>query len=128
MSSILEDAQIRVYKQNEDVYGHPKINFERTAALWNAYLGTSLTAEEVGFCMILFKIARDMNRHKRDNLVDIAGYAAAIDRVYATQTTISTEPTSGTTGSGAVQATDQACMDRPFPAGSRRAEHLPTGE
>jgi len=31
--------------------------------------------------MIALKISRECNKHKRDNLVDIAGYAKTIDMV-----------------------------------------------
>lgn len=60
--------------RNSD-YGHPLNNFRHTAALWNANFGTSFTAEDVGLAMVLFKVSREQNKHKRDNLVDIAGYA-----------------------------------------------------
>ena len=46
----------------------------------------------------------------------------------ATETTISTEPASGTTGSGTVQAPDQTGVDGPLPPGPRWPQHVSTGE
>lgn len=72
--------------RNRD-YGHPIEDFSRTAAFWTAYLGDKLkpgeivTAEDVGILMCLLKLSRQRNREKRDNLVDLAGYAETVQRI-----------------------------------------------
>ena len=56
-------------------------DFARTARMWSGILanklreGEQVTAMDVPLCMIAVKLARQAHRHKRDNLVDIAGYA-----------------------------------------------------
>jgi hypothetical protein len=62
-------------------YGHPRDDFARTSLMWTGILagklrdGAAVTAADVPLCMIAVKLARQSHRHKRDNLVDIAGYS-----------------------------------------------------
>ena len=62
-------------------YGHPRDDFAHTALMWTGILagklreGAVVTAADVPLCMIAVKLARQSHRHKRDNLVDIAGYS-----------------------------------------------------
>jgi|GEM_PF-1492375 len=77
--TILEEAaQITSTDRNID-YGHPAEDHGRVAAFWTTFLGVKLneplTPQEVCIMMILLKISRERNKHKRDNLVDICGYA-----------------------------------------------------
>lgn len=61
-------------------YGDPAANFRRIAALWSVYLGREITPRQVCMLNVLQKVARDSVRAKRDNLVDIAGYAQCAGR------------------------------------------------
>lgn len=79
--SILEEA-IRVVKERQSSYDKPERNLERIAALWSAYADVCLgddsvtfTSQDVAIFNILQKIARQSWKNKRDNWVDIAGYA-----------------------------------------------------
>ena len=80
--SVLDEAQLIVKGSRKEDYGTPEESFSTIAGYWSHYLttcistGETLTARDVALMMILFKIARESNKHKRDNLVDIAGYAA----------------------------------------------------
>jgi hypothetical protein len=62
-------------------YGSPTKNFQDIADMWTNYLeitnGTmpQIHARDVAQMMILMKIARNCHKPKRDNWVDIAGYA-----------------------------------------------------
>ena len=81
MASILDTAKSITGGARQCDYGHPADDFERTAQMWTAILGDKLianqqvVAEDIPLCMIAVKLARQVHRHKRDNLVDIAGYA-----------------------------------------------------
>ncbi len=79
--TILQEAQRLVYGERQASYGHPADDFARTAAMWSAILGHPVTAEQVGLCMCAVKISRQCNAPKRDNMTDLAGYAATVQMV-----------------------------------------------
>lgn len=77
---ILDEAKRITGGTRQNDYGHPSQDFRKTAQMWTAILSGKLGAEsvsemDVALCMIAVKLARQSHRHKRDNLVDIAGYA-----------------------------------------------------
>lgn len=77
---IIADASAAVHGDRQDDYGKPQANHKCTAALWSTYLHrcgivANLTPRNVCMMNILQKVSRDANVPKRDNLVDIAGYA-----------------------------------------------------
>lgn len=81
-ASVLAEAEAIVHGPRQADYGTPLDNHQRTANLWNAYLATAgeerpapLSPRDVCMLNILQKISRDRFCPKRDNLVDIAGYA-----------------------------------------------------
>jgi hypothetical protein len=55
-------------------YGAASVNLQRTADLWGAYLGKTITAEQVCVCMSLVKISRMAAGRKDDNYVDAQAY------------------------------------------------------
>jgi len=65
----------------QDAYGHPFDDFSRTAIGWKMMTGHTFTAEEVALCLIQVKLSREVNAHKRDNLVDVCGYVKTLDMV-----------------------------------------------
>ena len=79
--NILQEAQRLVYGDRNKDYGHPYEDFSRQAKLWSVILGVDVTPRQIGLCHIATKIARELNRPKRDNIVDIAGYAATLERL-----------------------------------------------
>ncbi len=64
-------------------YGHPLDDFCKTAALWSVVFGIHVTPEQVAKAMSLVKVSRELNKHKRDNLVDECGYVKCLDMVIA---------------------------------------------
>ena len=87
--NILEEANDIVHGDRNTSYGDPSGNHETTAILFSHFLsrkygkGTTplLNAEDVCIFNILQKISREASSHRRDNLVDIAGYAANIEMI-----------------------------------------------
>lgn len=84
--TILKDAHNIIYGDREKTYGHPSKNLGTIAVMWNAYLnaksgGDDINAKDVAALMMLVKVARFANDPlHRDNLVDICGYAALVER------------------------------------------------
>ena len=100
---ILEEVEKILGGDRRSDYGEASASFKRIADYWNAYLchkrdlvdqsareedlpyeflrGAYLTNQDVAMLMILFKIAREENKHKHDNLADIIGYAVLADKM-----------------------------------------------
>ncbi len=83
--SVLQEAD-RITEERGQDYGPPIDNHSCTAELVSAYLsrkyGTfSIDAEDVCWFNILQKISREANSHKRDNLVDVAGFIKNLEEV-----------------------------------------------
>ena len=85
--SILTEAHNIIYGDREKTYGHPAKNLKTIAAMWSAYMNNmddgnfAVTAKDVAAMMMLVKVARFANDPShRDNLVDVCGYAALIER------------------------------------------------
>jgi hypothetical protein len=85
--SILTEAHNIIYGDREKTYGHPAKNLKTIASMWTAYMNNmddgnfTITAKDVAAMMMLVKVARFANDPThRDNLVDVCGYAALIER------------------------------------------------
>lgn len=76
---ILEQTIKTVCSDREGQYGSPENNFKLIATLWTDYLRGYYvySPEDVAIMMALLKIARiATGKHKDDNYIDLAGYAA----------------------------------------------------
>ena len=78
-TNILEEANSLVYGDRAADYGSVLDNFTTIAALWSPILKVTVTAEQVALCMVQVKVARQIHKPKRDNLVDGAGYLACAE-------------------------------------------------
>lgn len=74
IGSILKEASETINGGRQDQYGSPEDSFQLIADYWSLYLGSQILKEDVAFMMVLLKMARQQNQHKRDNLVDAVGY------------------------------------------------------
>lgn len=72
---VLEEALRITRGDRQASYGPPDQDFQRTAAMWSALKGVDFTAKEVASFMVALKLSRQTHQDKRDNWVDIAGYA-----------------------------------------------------
>lgn len=79
----LQEAQRLVYGERGETYGPPLDDFTRTGQMWAAILGAPVSAERVAMCMIALKLSRETYQPKRDNRVDLAGYAECLDQIAA---------------------------------------------
>jgi len=97
--TILEKAKALVYGPRNKVYRHPSDNFDNIANLFNAYFNaikvrpnvlTNIVADpefrinniDVAYLNILQKVARAATaQDHEDTLIDIAGYAACVERI-----------------------------------------------
>ena len=82
--NILKQADKLVNGDRQKAYDHPKKNFQRIADLWSAYLKGregDLRPEDVAQMLILLKVAREMFKHKDDNVVDGIGYFLCLDKI-----------------------------------------------
>jgi hypothetical protein len=85
MMTVLKEAHSIIYGDREKTYGHPSKNLKTIATMLNAYMGAKndkdITPKDVAAMMMLVKVARFANDPThRDNLIDICGYAALVER------------------------------------------------
>jgi len=86
IQSILSEALNCTSGDRRRDYDHALPNHQRIAGYWNAHLKSIgiegvLSPADVALMMILLKVARQSRTPKRDNLVDIAGYARCVSQI-----------------------------------------------
>lgn len=79
--SILSDAEEIVNGSRHSDYGDPVESFERIAKTASMIMGKDLSPEECCAVLMAVKIVREGYRHKRDNLVDLCGYAHIMNEI-----------------------------------------------
>lgn len=86
---VLQEARRIINGKRDADYGTPEMNFSRIAALWTAYLGGKpggplpVTPQDTAQMMILLKVARLIaTPGHRDSVVDLAGYAGTIEKLW----------------------------------------------
>ena len=104
--SILTEAEELIHGDRQEAYSHPKVNFATIMHIWRGILKAkaytlytqdqiryedlkgayafieAMDADDVAMLMIGMKMGREVGNHKRDNLVDIAGYAGTIEMLH----------------------------------------------
>lgn len=75
--SILSKAQ-DIIKERGTQLGNPGQLYKQIAEIWSTIAEKNITPEKVILMMISLKICRQLQSHKLDNIVDIAGYAEVL--------------------------------------------------
>ena len=80
--TVLQEAERLVHGERGAFYGHPIDDYTRTGRIWGAILGIpDIDPRICTLMMAAVKISREVNHPKRDNRVDLAGYAECCDMV-----------------------------------------------
>jgi len=86
--SCLEEAQEIVHGARQAVYGHPYVDFSRTAKMLTGLLskklkdGEVIEPEEVALIQVCVKLSRLVaTPTHHDSMVDVAGYIATYEMV-----------------------------------------------
>ena len=79
--SILAEAESILNGQREVDYGDATESFEKIAQLASLITNKVLDAETCCAVMMAVKLTRESFKHKRDNLVDLAGYAEILNQI-----------------------------------------------
>ena len=90
-NSVLLDAYNVVHEERDPEYGPASEDFESLGVIWAALLTRwlrkngfssipSIPPRVGGNMMIALKINRDVHFPKRDNMIDVAGYAENVER------------------------------------------------
>lgn len=79
--TILQEAQRLVHGARQANYGHPFDDYTKVSRLWSVILDCDVSPQQAALCMVAIKISREMHMHKRDNLVDGAGYFAVLELI-----------------------------------------------
>ena len=77
--NLLDTAKGLIYSERAKQYGSFKDNNTKIINIFRELTGINLTEEQCAYFLISLKLARQGTRHKRDNLIDIAGYVGLLD-------------------------------------------------
>lgn len=79
--NILEEALKITQEERHIFYGTPEENFQHISEISSAILKKEITEKDVVMIMFATKLSREMHQAKRDNHVDLAGYAWVLNRI-----------------------------------------------
>ena len=79
--SILADAEEIVNGSRQSDYGDANESFSRIATIASVMTGKDLSPEDCCAVLMSVKLVRESFNHKRDNLVDLCGYAELMNRL-----------------------------------------------
>lgn len=81
----MAEANGLVNGERQAAYGSPRPAYEAQAKVWSGLLAhklkEDLTPEDVVLLLTGMKLVREIRKHKRDNVVDLHGYALVLAHV-----------------------------------------------
>lgn len=85
LETVCEIANSLVSGARRSSYGHPLLDFSKVAGMFNGLFGPKLkkmfTPMDLAMVMMLVKLSREAHCPKKDNRVDMAGYAQVLDTI-----------------------------------------------
>jgi hypothetical protein len=82
MTNVLEEALALTNGDRRADYGSAYDDAVRFAQMASAATGLKVEPQHFAVMMICAKLSREYNKHKHDNLVDIAGYARVLEMIW----------------------------------------------
>ena len=79
--TILDEAKAIVEGSRQSDYGNPVESFDKIAKVASMITGGNLSPKECCAVLMAVKIVRESFKHKRDNLVDLCGYAHIMNEI-----------------------------------------------
>ena len=79
--SILQEADEIVNGSRQSDYGDANESFSRIATIASVMTGKELSPEDCCAVMMAVKLVRESFNHKRDNIVDLCGYAYIMNEI-----------------------------------------------
>ena len=82
MNTVADEAKRLIVDDRRKEYGSAVDSLTRVARIWSGILMTEITGPQVALCLAGLKLAREANASKRDNLVDLCGYALLLENYH----------------------------------------------
>ena len=79
--SILSEAEEIVNGSRHSDYGDARESFSRVATIASVMTGKELSPEDCCAVLMAMKLVRESFAHKRDNLIDLCGYAYIMNEI-----------------------------------------------
>jgi hypothetical protein len=83
--NILEQANKIINERSEEderKYGPIDLSNERAAKLASIFCNKEFTTKDVYYFKIALKLAREINHHKEDNLLDLVAFVGALNNYH----------------------------------------------
>lgn len=83
--SVAAAAFYAIHGEKREAYGPVTESFENIATVASIGTGKEITVTDVAMIMIALKYCREANKHDRDNLLDLCGYADLKQQLHEAQ-------------------------------------------